>query len=798
VPELWDQVRTNLGQKAGRIGLAIGVLIVLVVTTIFWWLPALVEQRIAARLAPRGLTFSAESLGVGLGEVSARGIAVGLAEGGARPVFKAERLDVQVTMFGALRGVSMEGGTVELGAELIQRLRSKATPAAAPTSEASAEERALPELAATNLRVVLRDSAGALMTAAGVDVAVRENGFVAAAKKVTIGELPGEVVELEEGSLEGKLLGRRPQLSRAVVKHAALRWTTVPSAAGRGETLARLRKFRSAISGEEAVASQPAAKEPAGALWTDDARIEVAAAEVLDVAPSGQATPIVEQLRVEARAKGARTLQLTGAGKVRGDSAHAGGSVAWDFTVTPADLKLEGLLKLDNVALSLLAPVLPPLPFYELDRTRVYSDVQITGEGLAAASVKGDLQIVDLGFSSEGLAKYPVGPISFSARGEATWTPARRELSAVKGTMRTGAVNMSLSGSLAWPQGGAYKVDLVADMAKASCQDVLTAVPQGVLDELATLKLGGDITGKLTLQVDAENLDATKVDFDIKDKCKFLELPEVLDLKRFEKPFTHVALEPDGTVFEMETGPGTAAWTPIEQISPFMTQAVIAHEDGRFMGHHGFAEPEIANALARNLKAHAFKFGASTITMQLVKNVFLHRDKLLSRKVQEALIVWWLEQSWDKRRILELYLNVIEYGPAIYGIRDAAMHYFGTIPLNLTPAQCGFLATILPAPKSFHEHYEKKKLSESMKSRIGAFLKHMRSRERIDEDALQFGLEELKTWKFYDPTQPPPVPVPVRGTAQPLPFATTGTTATPAGMGFNPWGATFEESGSFP
>jgi hypothetical protein len=796
VPAFWDRVRTSLGQQSGRIGLAIGVLIVLVVATIFWWVPALVQQRIEARLAPRGLTFQADSLGVGLGEVSARGVVVSLAEAGSRPVFKAERLDVQVSMLGALRGVSLDGGTVEIGSELIRRLR-KGSSTSASEAPASAEARALPELAATNLRVVLTDGEGALMTAVGVEVALREGGFVAAAKRLTIGELPGEVVELQDASLVGELAGRRPRVSSAAVKHATLRWTTVPSAAGRGETLARLRKFRSALSSDAApAAGAPHASEPAAPLWTDDARIELATAEVLDVAPSGEATPIVEQLRIEAKAKGARTLQLTGAGKVRGDSAHAGGSVAWDFTVTPAELKLEGLLKLDNVALSLLAPVLPPLPFHELDRTRVYSDVQITGEGLQAASVKGDLQIVDLSFASEGLAKNPVGPISFSARGEATWTPARRELSGLKASMRTGAVTVSLSGALAWPRGGAYKVDLLADMAKASCQDVLTAVPAGLLDELSTLSLGGDITGKLTLHVDAEDLDATKVDFDVKDKCKFLELPELLDLKRFERPFAHVAFEPDGTVFEMETGPGTAAWTPIEQISPFMTQAVIAHEDGRFMGHHGFAEPEVANALARNLKARAFKFGASTITMQLVKNVFLHRDKLLSRKVQEALIVWWLEQHWDKRRILELYLNVIEYGPSIYGIRNAAMHYFGTVPFNLTPAQAGFLATILPAPKSFHEHYEKKKLSESMKSRIGVFLKHMRSRERIDEEALQFGLEELKTFTFYDPSQPPPAPVPVRGAAQPLPFATTG--STPAGMGFNPWGSTFEESGSFP
>src|SRR5690606_13862437 len=126
----------------------------------------------------------------------------------------------------------------------------------------------------------------------------------------------------------------------------------------------------------------------------------------------------------------------------------------------------------------------------------------------------------------------------------------------------------------------------------------------------------------------AADLDATKVDFDIDDACKFVGLPPLLDLGRFERPFLHTALEPDGTVSELETGPGTPAWTPIEMVSPFMVQAVVAHEDGRFFSHRGFAEPEIGVALARNLKARAFRFGASTITMQLVKNVFLHRDKL--------------------------------------------------------------------------------------------------------------------------------------------------------------------------
>jgi membrane peptidoglycan carboxypeptidase len=199
-------------------------------------------------------------------------------------------------------------------------------------------------------------------------------------------------------------------------------------------------------------------------------------------------------------------------------------------------------------------------------------------------------------------------------------------------------------------------------------------------------------------------------------------------------------------------------------------QAVVAHEDGRFFTHHGFAEVEIGNALARNLKAHAFKFGASTITMQLVKNVFLHRDKLLSRKFQEAVIVWWLEQQVDKKWLLELYLNVIEYGTAVYGIRNAALHYFGILPIQLTPAQAAFLATILPSPKAYDEQWAKHTITESTKKKVAAFLQHMRSRDRIDDDALAYGLEELASFRFYDPSQPPPLPPVQRGRAQAPPF----------------------------
>jgi len=396
----------------------------------------------------------------------------------------------------------------------------------------------------------------------------------------------------------------------------------------------------------------------------------------------------------------------------------------------------------------------------------------ITGKGLESASVRGELSISELGFESERIAKAPVGPMSFTARGQATWTPARRELSNLRGEVAVGAARVLITGGLAWPQ-DAYSIDMKAEMPKTKCSSALAIVPDGVLDDLATVELKGDIKAKVEMHVDSADLDATKLDFDFDDKCKFVTLPEAMNLARFERPFVHRVLEPDDTVFEMETGPGTPAWTPMELISPFMVQAVVAHEDGRFFNHRGFAETEIGAALARNLKAKAFKFGASTITMQLVKNVFLHRDKLLSRKVQEALIVWWLEQQVDKKWILELYLNVIEYGTAVYGIRNAALHYFGVLPLQLTPAQAAFLATILPSPKAYDEQFAKGTITDSTKRKVTSFLQHMHERARIDDEALAYGLEELANFRFYDPALPPPVPAPVRGAALMPPFQLT-------------------------
>jgi membrane peptidoglycan carboxypeptidase len=133
-----------------------------------------------------------------------------------------------------------------------------------------------------------------------------------------------------------------------------------------------------------------------------------------------------------------------------------------------------------------------------------------------------------------------------------------------------------------------------------------------------------------------------------------------------------------------------------------MDTAVLICEDGRFYAHNGFDQEAIRNSIRENLKAGRFMRGASTISMQLAKNLYLPRDKTLSRKLQEAVLTQLLEQQLTKDEIMELYLNVIEFGPGIYGIGAAAAHYFNAAPHQLFLGQSLYLASVLPSPK---RHY---------------------------------------------------------------------------------------------
>jgi monofunctional glycosyltransferase len=142
-------------------------------------------------------------------------------------------------------------------------------------------------------------------------------------------------------------------------------------------------------------------------------------------------------------------------------------------------------------------------------------------------------------------------------------------------------------------------------------------------------------------------------------------------------------------------------WVPYERISTPLKRAVVAAEDAKFVGHEGFDWEAISRAIERNEKKGRVVSGASTISQQLAKNLFLSGERSWLRKGQEAVITWMLESTLSKRRILELYLNFAEWGEGVFGAEAAARYHFGTSAAALNSSQAAFLAAILPSPRRY-------------------------------------------------------------------------------------------------
>jgi len=184
-----------------------------------------------------------------------------------------------------------------------------------------------------------------------------------------------------------------------------------------------------------------------------------------------------------------------------------------------------------------------------------------------------------------------------------------------------------------------------------------------------------------------------------------LFLPSVDSLKNRRMNMTIRVKDWNGNYHPFVVGPKNPYWTRSAAIPPEMKWAVILAEDSRFYKHEGIDVKAIKNAIKYDLEKKSFARGASTITQQVAKNLFLSREKTLSRKAKEIVLARRMDEQLTKGRILELYLNVVELGPMVYGIGHGARYYFGKPASSLTPRECAFLAAMLPGPRVAYNPY---------------------------------------------------------------------------------------------
>ena len=223
----------------------------------------------------------------------------------------------------------------------------------------------------------------------------------------------------------------------------------------------------------------------------------------------------------------------------------------------------------------------------------------------------------------------------------------------------------------------------------STCQAWVDALPDELrIEPLKSLEFSGTFVWDVDLKA-----KPPKINF---STCRVLP-KACVPIKYLRGPFTYWAYSPEGDLFPRSTGVGDHDWVALEETGPMAT-AVVNFEDYWFKDHGGFTSAAYGQALIADLKAGQFLRGGSTITMQLAKNLWLRRSKTLGRKVQEMFLSTALDSCLTKDEIMETYLNVVEFGPLIYGVKQGASYWFKKTPAELTPVEAFWLASILTNP----------------------------------------------------------------------------------------------------
>jgi hypothetical protein len=208
-----------------------------------------------------------------------------------------------------------------------------------------------------------------------------------------------------------------------------------------------------------------------------------------------------------------------------------------------------------------------------------------------------------------------------------------------------------------------------------------------------------------------------------------------------QSPFVHRVPARRGEV-TLLVGSGNPGFVPLSELPEHVVRAVTTGEDGGFFAHSGFDFEEIRSALAAGAEKGRVVRGGSTISQQLAKNLYLTRERTLARKVREAAVTVALEASLPKERLLEIYLNVIEWGPEIHGIGAAARHWFGRDARELSPGEAAFLASVIPNPVRYHAMLPRGEPSPAWRDRVDALLLKMSEHGALSDDELLRALDQ--------------------------------------------------------
>jgi hypothetical protein len=329
------------------------------------------------------------------------------------------------------------------------------------------------------------------------------------------------------------------------------------------------------------------------------------------------------------------------------------------------------------------------------------------------------------------------------------------------------------------------RLTLGVELAPTAVSRIAEAVPPAMRGRLAGLEVEGVFSWQLLLEVPRYNPGRAQWQGNGRlRRFAVRSIPEEVNPYNLNRSFLHTIRDPavdylrtvripaaaaeHQPLFPSEPPPGTPppeavstgargfrsapdrsyTYVRLWEMSEWVPKSVLTAEDGDFYYHGGVNFRTLAQAAARNLRAGEVVLGASTISMQLAKLLFLDDDRIFSRKLQEVFLVYLMEHEVPvtKERILEIYLNIAEFGPAVFGIHDAARYYFDADPADLTVGEAMFLATLLPSPKRYHWYYARGEITEGWFVRMKSYYDVMLERERMTEEEYEEAIEEKPTF----------------------------------------------------
>ena len=347
-------------------------------------------------------------------------------------------------------------------------------------------------------------------------------------------------------------------------------------------------------------------------------------------------------------------------------------------------------IRFDNVSLKmfdkLLIKELRPLDYSGI----VDGSVGIWKKG-GMAGLSADLTVTDIMVEHPLIDNIPYKLPFLRLKSEADVDIASKEVVLKNSKFSIGGIEGSFEGTY-----GPHGKSLKADLTDASLNRLETLVHGDVFKDF-------NLAGHIDLSLNYAQMNDEEPVFEVKG--------EVVDAKQLSDRFDYLVssfpysfTDNDGDIKVMTIGPASGSFVPIEYLPEHVYWAVVISEDAGFFMHPGIDFAELGAAVIDNIKNHKLR-GGSTITQQLAKNLFLNRQKTLIRKFQEMLLAVELDATFSKNKLLEMYLNMIEWAPGIFGISQAAHYYFDKSPYELTPLESAYLASVIPGPYKYHYQF---------------------------------------------------------------------------------------------